>query len=133
AFPGLNAVPVTLGGSLLLLSGTKQNVISRILSVRPTRFIGGLSYSMYLWHWPILAYLRYLYVDINLSVGVAVFVAIVWLSYLSTRFVEEPFRHSRERFSKVFLKLFALPTAALTAASYIVIHFGGIVPVISPN
>ncbi|NKB78800.1 acyltransferase [Ochrobactrum daejeonense] len=130
-FPGLNAVPVTLGGCLLLLAGTKQTALSRALSIRPARFIGGISYSMYLWHWPILAYLRYLYVDIDATVGTAVFIAIVILSTLSTRLVEEPFRHSTASMGRVFARMFAWPTAALCAVSYFAIHLGGYLPVVS--
>lgn len=133
AFPGLNAVPVTLGGSFLLLSGTKQNILSRALSIRPARFIGGISYSMYLWHWPILAYLRYMYVEIGAISGSFIFVAIVALSYLSTKFVEKPFRHSSANFGHIFSRMFVFPTASLCALSYITILMGGYLPIVSPK
>lgn len=131
-FPGLNAVPVTLGGALLLLAGTKQTVLSRALSIRPARFVGGISYSMYLWHWPILAFLRYLYVDIDATVGTGIFVGIVVLAYLSSRFIEEPFRHSSTSFGRVFAQMFAVPTMAICAIAYLAIHMGGFLPIASP-
>ncbi|MEJ5083873.1 acyltransferase family protein [Ochrobactrum sp. MYb379] len=123
-FPGLNAIPVTLGASLLLLAGTKPNILSRALSLKPLIFIGGISYSMYLWHWPILAYLRYAYVNIDFTIGTAVFIAIIFLSYLSTRYIEGPFRHSRQSLRAVTVKMFALPTLALSALCIIIINDG---------
>lgn len=124
AFPGLNAVPVTLGGSLLLLAGTKQTVLSRALSIRPARFIGGISYSMYLWHWPILAYLRYAYIDLDFATAFTVFVTIVAISYLSTRFIEEPFRRSERPLASIFSKLFAIPTLSLSFICTLIIFNG---------
>ncbi len=131
-FPGLNAVPVTLGAALLLLSGTKTNILSRTLSLKPLVFIGGISYSMYLWHWPILAYLRYLYVDIGLAEGIAIFIALILLSYLSATFVEKPLRYSKDSFKKIFNTMFAIPTAAICAACAVVVGTSGFIPVISP-
>lgn len=132
-FPGLNAIPVTLGASLLLLAGTKQTALSRFMSVQPARFIGSISYSMYLWHWPILAYLRYLYVDIDFATGLIIFITIVVISYLSTQFVEKPFRHSDKSFGTVFNRMFAIPTIALCTCAILAIGFKGYVPVFSPD
>ena len=49
-FPGLAAIPPILGAVLLIMSG------SNILSARPFVFIGKISYSLYLWHWPIYVF-----------------------------------------------------------------------------
>lgn len=65
-FPGIHAVPVTLGVALVLIGGTTKNVVSSALSIRPAIWVGLISYSMYLWHWPILAFLKYALVDLTL-------------------------------------------------------------------
>lgn len=121
-FPGLNAIPVTLGAALLILSGTKLNTLSRILSIKPLLFIGGISYSAYLWHWPILAYLRYSYVNIDLTVGVAVFILIIAISYLSKIWIEDPFRKSNSSFLSVLTKILIMPTAVLTTVCVLLIY-----------
>lgn len=56
-FPGLVALIPCLGVGLLLIA--KENWISKLLSTKAFVFIGNLSYSLYLWHWPIMAFLRY--------------------------------------------------------------------------
>ncbi|MEP9374090.1 acyltransferase family protein [Mesorhizobium sp. KR1-2] len=133
AFPGRNAIPVTLGAALLLIAGTKVQPLSRFLSIWPARQIGNISYSMYLWHWPLLAYLRYTYVEINLANGVLVFVAIIALSVLSTRFIEAPFRHTKMPFWPVFNRMLAAPVAVLVAACIGAISLKGFVPLASPD
>ena len=60
AFPGILAVPPCLGAALLILAGMdKQPAVTRLLSTRPLVAVGLLSYSLYLWHWPILSFARY--------------------------------------------------------------------------
>src|SRR5882724_53425 len=63
-FPGLAALPPCLGTALLILANGRidskaPTVIGRILSIRAVVFIGLISYSLYLWHWPLLAFSRY--------------------------------------------------------------------------
>lgn len=57
-FPGFAALlPVV--GSVLLLSQPAQGWVGKLLSCKTLVWIGALSYSLYLWHWPMLAFLRY--------------------------------------------------------------------------
>lgn len=57
-FPGIAAL-LPLAGSVLLLCQPSQGVVGRILCSKTLVLGGTLSYSLYLWHWPILAFLRY--------------------------------------------------------------------------
>ncbi len=58
-FPGLAAIPPCLGAAVLIRVGeTRATVVSRALAVRPLRFFGAISYSLYLWHWPVLVLQR---------------------------------------------------------------------------
>ncbi|MGR9116883.1 MAG: acyltransferase family protein [Gammaproteobacteria bacterium] len=57
AYPGLWALLPCLGSALVLLdqqSATHTSVLSRVLNARPVQYAGDISYSWYLWHWPVL-------------------------------------------------------------------------------
>ncbi len=70
-----------------------MGVVRRVLSTGPMRLIGLMSYSLYLWHWPVLAFMRYA-VDHDLSVGHRVLTlgVIFVVSFFSWRLVETPAR-----------------------------------------
>jgi len=87
----LSLIPC-LGVALLIAART--SIPSRVLSSAIPVWIGGISYSLYLWHWPVLAFTRYFfgtYAFSSTTIAAAV-VPIFALSYLSSRFVEVPFR-----------------------------------------
>ncbi|MCR8549090.1 acyltransferase [Salipiger sp. P9] len=95
-FPGLFAVFPVLGAVLLLANGCGRNPVNRLLSTREAVFFGKISYSLYLWHWPVMTlsvYLRGGYANLaEAVVWMAVSVGLAWLSW---RFVENPVRHLR--------------------------------------
>lgn len=95
-FPGLTAVPPVLGTALVIWSGTlsaRLPAMGRVLAWRPVVFIGLISYSLYLWHWPLLSFSRYQSVKGLPEIErVVLVVASVILATLSWRFVETPFR-----------------------------------------
>lgn len=105
-FPGWVALVPCLGAALVLASGTEQPS-GRILSHPLLVWIGKISYSLYLWHWPVFVYLRHYSADIELSVadsiiGIGVSTLLAWLTY---RFVEQPARQRTTAFRKVMLWL----------------------------
>lgn len=95
SFPGLGALPPVAGTALIIWAGaTGPTMVSRFLSLRPVVFIGLLSYSLYLWHWPIMAFARNWLFSVELphawqaGTVTASFIA-AWVSW---RFIEQPFR-----------------------------------------
>ena len=54
AYPGVTALLPTLGTAALIAAGDHRGSPGRLLAVAPLRFLGRISYSLYLWHWPIL-------------------------------------------------------------------------------
>ncbi|MET0748740.1 MAG: acyltransferase family protein [Rhizobium sp.] len=94
AFPGMHALAPVLGATLVIYAGSgPATLVSRLLSLRPLVFVGLLSYSLYLWHWPIAAF-YHLLVERPLEPKDMLIVAPVTaiLSYISWRFVEQPAR-----------------------------------------
>lgn len=81
-------------GLLLIYGHYRQTYVQRFLSFKPLVMIGLLSYSLYLWHWVILALLRYVYITDILAYDVVVLAVILMLvlSYFSYQYVEQPFR-----------------------------------------
>jgi peptidoglycan/LPS O-acetylase OafA/YrhL len=93
-FPGWWALPPTIGAALLILGGTGTNNISRVLGMPVLRLIGAISYSAYLWHWPLLAFYRYGYGEPGLLPGVSILVLTFVLAGLTYHFVEQPARRA---------------------------------------
>lgn len=60
AFPGVNALLPSVGASLVIYAGSSTSAgwVSRLLSIRLIVFFGLISYSLYLWHWPLLVLFR---------------------------------------------------------------------------
>lgn len=97
-FPGPAALLPCVGTALLLWAGEGALVNRVLLSARPLVFVGLVSYSLYLWHWPILAFLRIQH-DGELPAAPAAWAVAVacGLAYASWRFVEQPFRRASAR------------------------------------
>jgi len=96
--PHWAAAPVAVLGSTFLIASIHAGRSVRVLEARPLVYVGLISYSLYLWHWPLLA------IDRATRVGVApletrlALVAIAFvLAVLSYRYVETPFRKLRFR------------------------------------
>ncbi|HRY47651.1 MAG TPA: acyltransferase family protein [Candidatus Paceibacterota bacterium] len=93
-FPGLAAVPPCLGTALIIYSSqTGLSMVGRLFSLRPLVFIGLISYSLYLWHWPLLVYANYVsakaltVLQYSLLLGLSVLLAAA-----SWKYIETPFR-----------------------------------------
>lgn len=94
-FPGLGALAAVAGTAAIIYSSQHQKtLISRALAWKPVVFIGLISYSLYLWHWPLIALWSY-HLERPLDVSEAVIVVALSfaIAIVSWRFVERPFRH----------------------------------------
>jgi len=94
-FPGGAALlPCVATAMIIYANSWTTTWVGRFLEMRPVVFVGLISYSLYLWHWPILSFLRYILCDEPSSAlvrGVAVVFSFV-LAVLSWKYVELPFR-----------------------------------------
>lgn len=107
-FPGLGALTACLGTAAVIVSGLAHpTLVSRVLALRGVVFVGLISYSLYLWHWPLIALATYWLERPMAAVEASgVVLASVVVAVVSWRFVERPFR-AGHRMS---------PTARLSAA-----------------
>ncbi len=96
--PGVAAVVVVVGSVAVLLAGDAHPAWSptRMLTWRPATWLGDISYSMYLWHWPLLVLLPYvLERPPGLLARVGVLVATILLAWATKVLVEDPVRRTR--------------------------------------
>lgn len=120
-FPGIASLIPCIAAAGLIYLNSQPTWASRLLSNGFVVWIGKISYSLYLWHWVILAWMRYAY-GIGPLEPRQLMVAVLlmtMLSVLSYYFVEQPTRHQHISFSKS-LSLYYLLPAALVLASYFV-------------
>lgn len=120
-FPGYSAIPPVAGTMLLLLAGHYQrnNVGSTFLSTPVLGFFGAISYSLYLWHWPIMAIFHYGNYPLTPIIGVGLFVIMVILGWLSYRYIETPFRKipATQSPRHTILKIGVIPTTLMLAGA----------------
>lgn len=92
-FPGLAALPPVLGtAALIWLHADARTPVRRVLESRPFIAIGLVSYSLYLWHWPIIVYAKVMLGALTPATMLACALGALVLACLSWRFVERPFR-----------------------------------------
>jgi hypothetical protein len=92
-FPGLSALFPTAGALLFILASPNSRVLGNLLSVRPLRIIGDLSYSWYLWHWPLIVFSEALFPGSRTALLLAGFGSII-PAFISYHFIENRFRSS---------------------------------------
>jgi peptidoglycan/LPS O-acetylase OafA/YrhL len=131
-FPGPGALPPCLGAALILHAGRHgSSLTAKALSWKPFAFIGLISYSLYLIHWPLIVFQQQTQFLLNESLHpgwvkpVLLLVSLV-LATLSWRFIETPFRRGRLRPTRPLL--YAMTAAAFTvllAAGLDIQHYNG--------
>ena len=120
-FPGIGALAPCVGAGLIIAAGRSgPSLVSRVLSFKPVAFIGLISYSLYLWHWPIIVFQG---MESSPWSGISVRMAkliVVLVSFaaatLSWKYVESPFRAGRLRLPRAALFQTAAASAAVVAA-----------------
>ena len=99
-FPGVAALLPTVGTACVILAGSSvyaraKGAPAGLLSLGPVRYVGRISYSWYLWHWPALIFAAVIWGPLSVAAGTAV-VAVSWIPTAAThRWIEDPVRLSK--------------------------------------
>lgn len=112
-FPGLTAVPPCLGAGILIYCGQGgSSIVGRALTLAPVVFVGQISYSLYLIHWPVAVFVRYITLaQPTLASALFIVLTSVVLAVLSWRYVERPFRKGDKGFG--WRQIFAMSATGL--------------------
>ncbi|TCK62026.1 acyltransferase family protein [Seleniivibrio woodruffii] len=125
-FPGYAALLPCVGTALIIMS--QGSVINNILSLRPVVWVGLLSYSLYLWHWPLFA-LRNYWESIHIpefwkSDAFLIFLTFAFASF-SYYIVEKPLRVKKIENKKVFFRAtYAVMALGCILGGYVALHKG---------
>ena len=105
--PSFYTLSPIIGVCLIIWFSSKDELITKVLSTKLFVGIGLISYSLYLWHYPIFVFVGKLNIPeggILKKLSIAVFIVI--LSIISYYFIERPFRSRKIKFKKIFIFLF---------------------------
>ena len=97
SLPSIYSMPAVLGTCLIIYFANSESFLTRFLSLRILVFFGLISYSLYLWHFPLFAFYNYIFFE-NESFLVKILIIIfsLILSCLSYLFIEKPFRNKKK-------------------------------------
>ncbi|MEG0858385.1 MAG: acyltransferase family protein [Pseudomonas sp.] len=130
-FPGFISIVPAVGAALVLAAGNfGKTLVGSVLAVRPMVSIGLVSFSLYLWHWPVLAFYRYAFGEPDMWGNLGCLLTMVALTLFSYFLVEVPFRGN-----KGWKFTLAIPTSAALALSLAGVLYvsNGVIAPINPN
>ena len=109
-FPGYVALLPTIGTVLLITFCRKGTTLYKVFTIKYLINLGLISYSLYLWHQPILAFVKfYLLNEFSLYHKLFVILISIIISYLSWKYFESPFRNKQKISNKNLLLFLCLP------------------------
>lgn len=120
-FPGVLAlIPCLATAGLIYAGRNTEQWYNKLMSITPIVWVGKISYSLYLWHWTLLAIFRYVAdgrsFPIHTQIGLLALIFIC--STLSYYFIEEPLRHRKWSFSSAALSLYVSPSILILAFAF---------------
>ena len=122
-FPSFYTLVPTIGSALIILFASKETLVNKILSIKFFVSIGLISYSLYLWHQPLLAFGRIFFDDLSIIHKLILIFLAVLMSIFSYFFIETTFRDKNKIDFKIFFRAGYISTIFLLVFSYISYNF----------
>lgn len=94
-FPGLAALVPTLGTALIIIAGDVRLGAFKGLNATWLSYVGDRSYSIYLWHWPLIVFYTVRVDSLGPADGLALVATTILVSHFSYKYIEERYRHAR--------------------------------------
>ncbi|GDX18877.1 O-antigen acetylase [Actinomycetes bacterium] len=107
-FPGSAALIPVLATTALIYLGTQSNLSTKLLSARPLTAVGDISYSWYLWHWPLIVFAHRVFPASEVIAPISAALISVLFAIISLRKIENPIRHNSQLHGKRVLQLGAV-------------------------
>lgn len=127
AFPGASALLPCVGAAVVIFAGSPSWGPARLLNAAVLTFIGRISYSLYLVHWPVFAIWRYINVEPLTPVQTALAIAASFgLAVLSYSAIETPFRKAERLPDRRAIGFLSLSSATVAAVGLIFILSNGL-------
>lgn len=123
SFPGYAALLPTLGTAAIIIAGMagpQRSGVGRMLSLRPFTWVGDISFSLYLWHWPMIVFATFFLNGLSFYQGMAVILMAFIPAYVSYRFVEQPIMkwdYTQEKKAALGLGLIGMLATSLVGLS----------------
>ena len=115
AFPGPYALGPTIGALLVVLFAGRTKVVMHMLSAKPLKYLGDVSYSWYLWHWPIIVFCQILAPGNKPLLVLSGFLSIIPASF-SYHFIENRFQHQNRQ-----MPTFPIRTLSISIVSQVLV------------
>lgn len=125
-FPSYYALLPCVGAAAVMFSKSSKGIAGKILCSKIFVFVGLISYSLYLWHWPLIVLKNWVIQteSKNYIVDFFVILAAIALSYLTYKYVESPFRNKSLVTDKLLLKWTGVGFVSIAALTITMIIFG---------
>jgi len=120
AFPGVYALGPTLGALCIVLFAQHTRYVSQLLSATPLKYIGDVSYSWYLWHWPVIVFCQILAPGNKFLLVLTGLLSIIPASF-SYHFIENRFRHQRRQTATFPFRTLSISIVSQTVVACLVI------------
>ena len=120
AFPGPYALVPTLGGLCVVLFSNHTRFVARFLSSNPLKYLGDISYSWYLWHWPMIVFCQVLAPGNSFLLLLSGFLSVIPAAF-SYHFIESYFRRKNFQIASFPLRTFSVSIVSQVLVACLVI------------
>jgi peptidoglycan/LPS O-acetylase OafA/YrhL len=124
--PGFMTLFIVLGTMGLIWFMAPGGIVTNWLSRRPVVFTGLISYSLYLWHYPLFSFLELSRFDSGIANKLVVITLSVLLSVFSYLYIEQPIRKKRLNFKRFVTLSSSLMLVLLTTTGFVIKTEGGL-------